>query len=145
MQTLNVGQVVFVFDRADHSIIPVQVFEEVVHRKISGIETSYYVRASSKPGSKTVLLDLKKEKVFSSIESAREFMIENATKAIDEICREAIEGSSQFQEKKSENKTDEFSSSDEVTIPHPTSAEVTKVGVAKVKLPTGEFVDVIID
>lgn len=136
MQTLNVGQVVFVFDRADHSIIPVQVFEEVVHRKISGIETSYYVRASSKPGSKTVLLDLKKEKVFSSIESARDFMIENATRAIDEICREAIESSLQFQEKK--NESEEIALTDEITIPHPTS------GITKIKLPTGEIVDVII-
>ena len=135
METLNVGQVVYVFNRDDHSIIPVQVFEEVVHRKISRVETSYYVRANSKPGAKIALLDLKKQKVFLSIDKARSFMVENATNAIDEICRDALESSSQFSMKE---QIEEPALSTEITISHQPS------NLTKIKLPNGEVVDVII-
>jgi hypothetical protein len=133
MEKLNVGQVVFVFLREDSKIVPVQIFEEVVHRKISGEETSYFARASTDANAKKFRLDIKTQKFFTSIEQARDFMLENATKAIDEICKEAREFSAQFSPKEEnsyagqtiENKSEKF----KVTLP---TGEVVNVSVGEV-------------
>ena len=98
MMKLNVGQVIFILLREDHRLVPVQVVEEVVHRKITGEEVKYYVRASPAPGAKVVPLDFSKETVFLYPENAREYMIENATRAIDAICEEASKACNGFEQ-----------------------------------------------
>jgi len=138
MEKLHVGQVVFVFIREEHSVLPVQVVEEVVHRRLTGEETSYFVRAAASEDAKIVPLNLKKNKVFNTINEARQFMIENATRAIDEICKEADDESKKFVQKEQarEQKVNGRSFEEEETPKIP--------GMSRITLPTGEKVNVIL-
>jgi len=139
MENLSVGQVVFVFVPEDHGILPVQVVEEVVHRKLAGVETRYFVRASPEPDAKVFQLNAKKHSVFPTLASAREFMIENATRAIDEICREAEAIHDKFRPaRKFDSPPPEPSPTISALAPSPA------VGTAQVRLPTGEMVNVIL-
>jgi len=119
MMKLNVGQVIFILLREDHRLVPVQVVEEVVHRKITGEEVKYYVRASPAPGAKVVPLDFSKETVFLYLENAREYMIENATRAIDAICEEASKACNGFEQ----------------AHPHPQPLALVESGEARGKTP----------
>jgi len=139
MENLSVGQVVFVFVPEDHGILPVQVVEEVVRRKLAGVETRYFVRASPDPDAKVFELNSKKYSVFLTLASAREFMIENATRAIDEICREAEAIHGNFQPaRKFDSPPPEPSPTISALAPSPA------VGTAQVRLPNGEMVNVIL-
>lgn len=139
MENLSVGQVVFVFVPEDHGILPVQVVEEVVHRKLAGVETRYFVRASPEPDAKVFQLSAKKHRVFPTLAAAREFMIENATRAIDEICREAEAVHDAFQPaRKPERAAPEPAMSSPALAPSPA------VGTTQVRLPNGEMVSVIL-
>lgn len=140
MENLHVGQVVFILLREDHRIAPVQVVEEVVRRKLGGEEVNYFVRANSNPKSKILPLDLKKERVFLTIEDARSFMIENATKAIEGICEEARKIAASFDDVSEESPIVEEAR--EAYAP-PTSA--APPGHKRVRLPTGEYVNVKIE
>ncbi len=134
MIKLNVGQVIFVLLRDDHRIVPVQVVEEVVHRKITGEEVKYYVKASPAPGAKILPLDLSKETVFLYLENAREYMIENATRAIDSICDEAAKASSGFEHTPAKSLS--LSANGEET------AEPQQRNAHRVQLDTGEWVSI---
>ena len=96
MEKLQVGQVIFILLREDHKIAPVQVVEEVVRRKLAGEEIKYFVRASTNPKTKIMPLEFDKEHVFLTIEEARSYMLDNATKAIESICEEAFNASAMF-------------------------------------------------
>jgi len=128
MIKFTVGQVIFILLRDDHRIAPVQVVEEVVHRKINGEEIKYYVRASNSPDAKILLLETSKQKIFLTIDDARQYMIENATHAIDAICNEAMTASYAFSEGATSFEAPE----------KPRQAQEMK----KVKLPTGEIVNI---
>lgn len=138
MENLSVGQVVFVFVPEDHGILPVQIVEEVVHRKLAGVETRYFVRASPDADAKVFQLNMKKQRVFLTLEDAREFMIENATRAIDEICNDAAAVHRSFQPAQKERAPVETRATESVEIPRPS------VGVTQVRLPNGEMVEVIL-
>ena len=138
MEKLHVGQVVFILLREDHRIAPVQVVEEVVHRKLGGEETKYFVRASTQAKAKVMPLEVTKEKVFLTIDDARVYMLENATKAIEGICEEAEKIAAAF----------------ETEAPSPLSAEVkattpprppTETGMQRIRMPNGEWVNVKVD
>lgn len=135
MEKLHVGQVVFILLREDHRIAPVQVVEEVVHRKLGGEETKYFVRANPQAKAKVMPLEVTKEKVFLTIEDARVYMLENATKAIEGICDEA----------------EKIAASFEAEAPSPLSAEVKATAptrtpqessTQRVRMPDGEWVNV---
>lgn len=137
MMKLNVGQVIFILLREDHRLVPVQVVEEVVHRKITGEEVKYYVRASPNPGAKVVPLDISKETVFLYLENAREFMIENATRAIDSICEEASKACSGFEQARPQPLA--LVDSDDPREKVPSAKQQT---AQRVQLDTGEWVSV---
>jgi hypothetical protein len=141
MENLSVGQVVFVFVPEDHGILPVQVVEEVVHRKLAGVDTRYFVRASPDANAKVFQLNVKKHHVFLDLEGARQFMIENATRAIDEICNDAAEIHRSFEtteRKVTPRVAHQVPAPEQIETPRPS------VGVSQVRLPTGEVVDVIL-
>lgn len=137
MMKLNVGQVIFILLRDDHRIAPVQVVEEVVHRKLTGEEVKYYVKASPAPGAKAYPLDLSKEIVFFSLENAREYMIENATRAIESICEEATKASNEFEQVPAQAKS--LALVENIKGP---SAPVRQGNTQRVQLDTGEWVSV---
>jgi len=139
MEKLHVGQVVFILLREEHRIAPVQVVEEVVRRKLGGEEVNYFVRANSNPKSKVLPLELKKERVFFNIEDARSFMIDNATKAIEGICEDAMKIAASFDDAAGASPLAEEAR--EVYTPPPS----TPPGHKRVRLPTGEYVNVKID
>lgn len=139
MENISVGQVVFVFVKEE--ILPVQIVEEVVHRKLAGVETRYFVRASPEDGAKIVQLDMNKTRVFLNLADARKFMIDNATKAIDEICAEANNSYKRFHATKEANDSPfEESTSNEQLLEPQAQIEGTK----RVRLPNGEFVNVVL-
>lgn len=122
-------------------ILPVQIVEEVVHRKLAGVETRYFVRASPEVDAKVVQLDTSKTRVFLNLADARKFMIDNATKAIDEICVEANNSYKKFQPtKKVDNDPLEEMESSEQSFESRAPVE----GTTRVRLPNGEFVNVVL-
>ena len=134
MEKLHVGQVVFILLREDHRIAPVQVVEEVVHRKLGGEETKYFVRASPQAKAKVMPLEITKEKVFLTIDDARVYMLENATKAIEGICDDAEKFAATFE-------TGEQSPvSAEMKAPTPIRAQ-TEASTQRVRMPDGEWVN----
>jgi len=140
MEKLHVGQVVFLLLREDHRIAPVQVVEEVVRRKLGGEEVNYFVRASAKPKSKVLPLEIEKERVFLTIEDARSYMLENATKAIEGICDEAMRVAETFGDE-----TEVTPVVEEVRLAAPPPTPPAQVGHKRVRLPTGEYVSVKMD
>lgn len=136
MEKLQVGQVIFILLREDHKIAPVQVVEEVVRRKLAGEEIKYFVRASTSPKTKIMPLEFDKEHVFLTIEEARSYMLDNATKAIESICEEAFNASAMFGDA-----PQEVIRSTSQTIDQPEQPP-TPAGYQRVRLPSGEFVNV---
>jgi len=135
MEKLHVGQVVFILLREDHRIAPVQVVEEVVHRKLGGEETKYFVRASAQPKAKIMPLEVTKEKVFLTIDDARIYMIENATKAIESICDDAEKIAASFDSEGPSPLSAEVKAS---TVTRP----VAETSSHRVQMPNGEWVNV---
>lgn len=138
MEKFTVGQIIFLFVQQEHQVVPAQIVEEVVHRKLNTIETKYFVRLSSDLKSKSFQLDLEKEKVFISLNDAREFMINNARKAIDEICDDAMTAMKKFEtaEKTRERVIEQEELSVEMISTYVDS------DIQKVRLPDGQIVNV---
>jgi hypothetical protein len=134
MEKLHVGQVVFILLREDHRIAPVQVVEEVVHRKLGGEETKYFVRAGPQAKAKVMPLEITKEKVFLTIDDARVYMLENATKAIEGICDDAEKFAATFEA------GEQSPISVEMKAPPPTRAQ-TETSNQRVRMPDGEWVN----
>jgi hypothetical protein len=80
----QVGQVLYTCNQESLKIIPLQVVEIVTRVTIEGSQKEYVVLIPD--GSKTTTpLSNIKGSVFTDIESIRSHLVENATKAIDEM------------------------------------------------------------
>lgn len=86
MQEYRVGQILFLISNS--KVIPVQVVEEVIRTTLRGKEKTYMVMF---PDKEQTIVDIQKIKseIFLSKEALRLFMIDNATKAIDEMIKSA--------------------------------------------------------
>jgi hypothetical protein len=88
MSNYSVGQILFLI--ANNKVIPVQVIEEVIRTTLDGKEKTYIVKFPDKDGTISDIKKLKSE-LFESPKAVRIFMIDNATKAIDDmlyVCEE---------------------------------------------------------
>jgi len=140
MEKFTVGQIIFLFLRQEHQVVPAQIVEEVVHRKLNTQETKYFVRLSTDAKSKSFQLDVDKEKVFVSLNDAREFMMNNARKAIDEICDDTMAAMKQFEtvvQTRERSLEQEKEESPVEMIPTYVDSSVQKI-----RLPNGEIVNV---
>jgi len=88
MSNYSVGQILFLI--ANNKVIPVQVIEEVIRTTLDGKDKTYIVKFPDKDGTTSDVKKLKSE-LFESPKAVRKFMIDNATKAIDDmlyVCEE---------------------------------------------------------
>lgn len=90
MKNYEIGQVIFLLDKENMSIFPVRIVKEVSTKTISQIITTYTVELEDPDGKGTTFSIPKKNlQDFQNLSDAREHMVFNATKAIDEICEKA--------------------------------------------------------
>lgn len=87
MKTYRVGQILFLISESN-KVLPIQVIEEVVRTTLGGKEKTYIVKFPDKVGTKS---DIKKIKgqLFESKKSVFDFMIKNATNAINSMIENA--------------------------------------------------------
>jgi len=86
----NVGQILYLLPKKNIKIIPSQVVEEIVKRKISGEEVTYMVML---PDEDRSIIDITKldVDVFTDAASIRTHMVENAIKSIDDMLDTSVE------------------------------------------------------
>jgi hypothetical protein len=84
---LNVGDVVFLLDRKEHTVVPCRVVEKVNSISLQG-ENTYHVIET--PQGKNIRLEDYKNPWFSTVDEARGFLIEAATSLVDTTIQETI-------------------------------------------------------
>jgi microcompartment protein CcmK/EutM len=100
MKNRHVGQILFILSSGEMSLTPVQVVEEIVRRTLDGEQVTHTVEAFGQNGArKRFNLVGDKFLVFDTIDSARAYLVENATTAIDSLCASAVEKSILFSTK----------------------------------------------
>lgn len=89
MQQYRVGQILFLIADAS-KVVPIQVVEEVIRTTLEGKEKTYIVKF---PDKKETTADIKKVKgeLFKSKTEVKQYMIENAKSAIEQMVSLAEE------------------------------------------------------
>ena len=89
MQQYRVGQILFLIADAS-KVVPIQVVEEVIRTTLDGKEKTYIVKF---PDKKETTVDIKKVKgeLFKSKDEVKNYMIENAKSAIEQMVALAEE------------------------------------------------------
>ena len=89
MQQYRVGQILFLIADAS-KVVPIQVVEEVIRTTLDGKEKTYIVKFPDKKGT---TVDIKKVKgeLFQSKDEVKEYMIDNAKSAIEQMVSLAEE------------------------------------------------------
>jgi len=125
----EVGEVLFIVSNKRRQIFPVRVVEQVIRKTLSGEGVSYRVQipGGDKPGSGIVDLSGIDGTVHPTIERAREFLYEQATRAIEQMLETA-------QEMVSELGISETPVSAPVSIPAPQPTVIPKNGASKMKV-----------
>ena len=87
MKDYQVGQVLFLIGESN-KVIPIQVVEEVIRTTLDGKEKTYIIKL---PDKKETTVDIKKLKgdLFIGKKEVREFMIKNASDAINAMINDA--------------------------------------------------------
>lgn len=97
MSNRTVGQILFVMKTDDSSLVPVLIVEELVRKTLAGEETTHTVEALTQGGTrKRFTLSDEHFHVFNDVESARQYLIRNATSAINSLCENAVKRSQQL-------------------------------------------------
>jgi type I restriction-modification system DNA methylase subunit len=90
MKNYEIGQIIFLLSNDDMRLCPVRVIEETLIKSMKGETKRYVVEYEDQEGKGTLLnLPSKNYVEFSSLDEARNYMIVNATSAIDKICESA--------------------------------------------------------
>ena len=89
MKEYQVGQILYLISDASR-VIPIQVIEEVVSTTLERRELTYNIKF---PDKKETIIDIKKIKgeLFDSQDLAKNYMINNATQAINQMIETAEE------------------------------------------------------
>lgn len=81
----------------DSSLVPVLVVEELVRKTLAGEETTHTVEALTQGGTrKRFTLSDTLFHVFDDVEKARQYLVHNATNAINSLCENAVKKSHQL-------------------------------------------------
>lgn len=94
MSNYTVGQTLYLVSNKRMSVSSVIVTEEVTRKTLEGASTTYLVRNDK--ASSTHQLESLPGNVFVTIDQVRSSLIENATKAIDKICKTAEDKAAQL-------------------------------------------------
>lgn len=85
----TIGQVIYTVIETKKTIVPVKIVEEITVKKLDFEKTTYKVLL---PNSKKQIVDLERfDLSFSDIDSASEYLINNAKKAIEDITFKALD------------------------------------------------------
>ena len=89
MQQYHVGQILFLIADAS-KVVPIQVVEEVIRTTLEGKEKTYIIKFPDKNGTS---VDIKKVKgeLFKSKDEVKNYMIDNAKSAIEQMVSLADE------------------------------------------------------
>lgn len=97
----DVGQVVYALLENKKIIIPIRIIEEITIKNLESEITTYKVLI---PNNKKEKVNLDKfDHVFSTVDEASSYMIENAKKAIDDLAFKAVELEEKFFSSKEES------------------------------------------
>lgn len=89
MQQYRVGQILFLIADAS-KVVPIQVVEEVIRTTLEGKEKTYIVKFPDKKGTTADIKKVKGE-LFNSKDKVKEYMIDNAKSAIEQMVSLAEE------------------------------------------------------
>ena len=90
MSNRKVGQIIYIMSQSEMTLTPVMIIEEVVRRTLDGETISHIVEMVGQNGAKKKFsLSDEKFHTFDTIDIARNYLIENATNAIDVMCEQA--------------------------------------------------------
>jgi L-lactate utilization protein LutC len=89
MQQYRVGQILFLIADAS-KVVPIQVVEEVIRTTLEGKEKTYIVKFPDKKGTTADIKKVKGE-LFKSKTEVKQYMIENAKSAIEQMVSLAEE------------------------------------------------------
>jgi hypothetical protein len=90
----NVGDVLYVFDNDKQRIVPIQVVSITSKRTINGEEISYEIVTPARLD-KPASLDRVPGAIYTSLIDLRQYMLENAQRAIDSMVQRAADVATQ--------------------------------------------------
>lgn len=91
----EVGKILYTVYEDKYKIFPLRVVEQVTTKTISGTTTEFFVEIPSKK--QNTIVNLKKvNKIFTSLEETRAYLIKNAEESISNIVSEASEMEKEF-------------------------------------------------
>ena len=97
----KVGQILYILSKKNAgAIIPVQVVEQVTHKKMSGEEIAYIVTPFNDQTKEFELSNIVGE-IYSDLNSLRETMLSRTTTTIDGVILKATENAKNFKQQKS--------------------------------------------
>jgi hypothetical protein len=145
MDEYKVGQILFLIGEKTTKIIPVQIIEEVVRTTVDGKQKTYTVLLPDKKATKVDIREVKGE-LFKDWQSLRTKMLNNASKAIDEMVSRAINLSENVFETYIEEEVETIDSTDfDMSIPDMPEVQpdedvqkVKKNDIIKVDLGNGQ-------
>ena len=150
MQQYRVGQILFLIADAS-KVVPIQVVEEVIRTTLNGKEKTYIVKFPDKKGTTADIKKVKGE-LFNSKEEVKEYMINNAKVAIEQMVAIADEMSINIFNASSYDSPDEGDATHElVALEESTEENKTKVqqdkddGIIRVDLGNGKFGKINVD
>ena len=82
----DVGQIVFLFNSKNLTIVPALVVEEILRKTVSNTEVQYVLQFPDKKKTRALTKDID-HMIFKDINSLRAHMLENATKTIDRLVK----------------------------------------------------------
>jgi len=88
MKNYEVGQILFMTSPKSLNVLPVQIVEEVIRTTMNGQEKTYMLKLPDANNTITDIKDIKGE-LFASKNELKDYMVNNATKAIDDIIEKA--------------------------------------------------------
>ena len=88
MEKYKVGQVLFLIGEKTTKVIPIQIIEEVIRTTLDGKIKTYTVQLPDQSKTQVDISEVK-GRIFNSHKTVREFMIKNASAAIDKMISNA--------------------------------------------------------
>jgi hypothetical protein len=89
MKEYEVGQIIYLLSPKTLKVLPSLIVEEITRKTVEETQTQFVVQMPDEKKTR-VTIDEVKAKIFSNVESLREFMISNATHTIDQLIKNAV-------------------------------------------------------
>ena len=149
MQQYRVGQILFLIADAS-KVVPIQVVEEVIRTTLVGKEKTYNVKFPDKNGTTADIKKVKGE-LFMSKDEVREYMIDNAKSAIEQMVSLAEEMSINIFNASSYDTPYPEENDQEIVTLEKSEEEIAEVqqpeddGIIRVDLGNGKFGKINVD